>query len=108
MVAPGGAKIRPSGKDEGFEVSKADGGPRRTEMRQCTMRILAGIIANRLDEPVADETGLKGAYDFSLALESNDGASYAAAIRAIALRLERRIVPVPQITVKSAALPDDN
>lgn len=108
VVAPGSAKIASSKKEEGLEVTKADGWPRRTDMRQCSMRVLAGILSNQFHEPVVDETGLNGAFDFTLKLESNEAGSYTAAIRTLGLRLERRKVPVPQITVESAQLPEDN
>ncbi len=108
VAAAGGTKLSPSSKDEGIEVRGSGGWPRVSTMRQCTMEFLAGFLANQLDAPVVDQTGLKGAYDFTLTVESNEGPSFAAAIRSLGLRLERRRVPAPLVTVESAELPSDN
>ena len=108
VISPGHVKMSPSKKDEALAVSSSPGWPSVSTMRQCTMEVLAGLLANRLDKPVADKTGLNGAYDFTLNVESNDGGSFAAAILDLGLRLERRKVPVPTITVESAELPSDN
>jgi uncharacterized protein (TIGR03435 family) len=108
VAAAGGAKLTPSPKDEGTEVKGSGGWPKVSTMRQCTMEFLAGFLANQLDVPVVDQTGLRGAYDFTLTVESNEGPSFAAAIRSLGLRLERRSVPAPLVTVESAELPSDN
>jgi uncharacterized protein (TIGR03435 family) len=108
VVSPGHPKLSPSKKDDALEVTGSGGWPSVSTMRQCTMEFLAGFLANRLDKPVVDQTGLKGAYDFTLAVENSDGASFAAAIRELGLRLERRKVPVPNVTIESAELPSAN
>ena len=41
-------------------------GRARLQARKETMQRLAGRLANQLGQPVADATGLKGEYDYSL------------------------------------------
>ncbi len=108
LVAPGGTKLQPSKTDDALEVRDSGTFPRVSAMRHCTMEFLAGFLANRLDAPVADESGLKGGYDFTLTIDGTDGPAWAAAIRSVGLRLERRKVPVTYVTIESAELPGEN
>ena len=70
---------------------------------------LAEALSDRLDQPVADETGLSGRYDFRLefappdAREADDSVpSIFTAVKQLGLRLEPRKVPAKMIVVDHA------
>jgi len=108
VVAKGVPRISPSNPDRVRDTVQTPEWPRTVTARAWTMGALAGFLESILDEPVADETGLIGGYDFTFTVEGGDGQSWVAAIRSIGFRLQRRKVPVPCATVESAELPSGN
>jgi uncharacterized protein (TIGR03435 family) len=95
-------------------------GLRRRDCQSMTMaelaRQLPGWGGIGINLPVADETGLKGRYDFELVLgtpgkgerEPSEGPTIFAALEQIGLKLESRKMPMPAIVIDSAAPPTQN
>ena len=107
--------------------TELEGGLRRRECRNLSMEEFAkelpatGGIGIFL--PVADQTGLKGSYDFQFDVGTirrsdspgavpdpldTDGPNIFTALRKIGLKLESRKVPMPAIVIDSAAKPAGN
>jgi len=100
----------------------AGDGLRRRECHSMTMtelaRQLPGWGGIGINLPVADETGLKGRYDFELVVgipgkgDGNAGVSEGptifAALDQIGLKLESRRMPMPVIVIDSAEPPTQN
>jgi uncharacterized protein (TIGR03435 family) len=107
-VAKGVPRISPSSPDQVRDTVQAPEWPRTVTARAWTMGALAEYIESIVAEPVADETGLKGGYDFTFTVENGDPQSWVAAVRSIGFRLQRGKVPVPYATVESAELPIEN
>jgi uncharacterized protein (TIGR03435 family) len=61
-----GFVVLPPGTTSLIAIPSADGVRRLTGAR-VTMRVFAGYLRRELQQPVADETGLKGMYDFRVA-----------------------------------------
>ena len=66
---------------------------------------LAGMLVSPLDQPVVDETDLKGSYDIMLnfapmnSTDSDLPSIFTAIEEQLGLRLEKRMVPVEMIVV---------
>ena len=108
VVAKGVPRISPSKPDRARDTVQTSEWPRTVTALAWTMGALAEYIESIVAESVADETGLKGGYDFTFTVESGDPQSWVAAVRSIGLGLQRRKVPVPYATVESAELPIEN
>jgi len=103
------------------EWKPLDAGLRARECHNMTMTELAKQLPGwggvGIDLPVADETGLKGTYDFRLevgdfpnggsALESS-GPTIFAALQKIGLKLESRKIPMPVIVIDNVQRPAAN
>lgn len=98
-----------------------DGGLRRRECHNLTMaefvKQLPGWGGIGIDLPVADETGLKGTYDFQIdvgdfpnggsAVDSSGPTIFAALLK-IGLRLESRKMPMPVMVIDEVERPTGN
>jgi uncharacterized protein (TIGR03435 family) len=118
-VAPNGPKFKVSAAGEnppsftasGAAINKFDaGGSKNLNLntvigRKMTMPQLAEALS-RLPNgmPVADRTGLPGAYDFTLSWEPDEDLSRVVQEQ-LGLRLERQQVPVDVIVIDSATKP---
>lgn len=67
-----GFMVFPAGYANMITLRGSDGLSRLTAGRQ-TMEVLATYLAGRLQQPVIDETGLKGIYDFHLSFATGSG-----------------------------------
>ncbi len=83
--------------------------------RGATIRQLAIGLNLELDQPVLDETGIKGNYDFRLRFDdirrpdsSPSLGSVFTAIHDIGLKLQAQKVPVEVLVIDSAARPSEN
>jgi uncharacterized protein (TIGR03435 family) len=80
--------------------------------RASTLDNVATGLAYRLEQPVVDETGIYGHYDFRV--QFDDGADAAAvasviaALHEVGLKLESRKVPVEMVVIESAQRPAAN
>jgi uncharacterized protein (TIGR03435 family) len=117
------AKYRQSaGAQQTCSWEPAGEGLRKRACQNMTMaefaRQLPGWGGIGIQLPVADETGLKGGYDFELVVgmprkgEGNAGVSEGptifAALDQIGLKLDSRRMPMPTIVIDSAAPPTQN
>ena len=85
VVAKGGPKMKESAGEGATEIGGGDGDEMKFE--RASMGQLAGVLRQRVGRPVFDETGLKGLYDFTLAV--GDGESiFTAVTEQLGLRLE--------------------
>jgi uncharacterized protein (TIGR03435 family) len=86
----------------------------RISCRHCSLDYLAEVFSGQLDSIVVDQSGVKGAYAFTLEWSPNPGAGVAPSIfsalnEQLGLRLERRKVPISILVVDSVArTPADN
>jgi uncharacterized protein (TIGR03435 family) len=109
--------------------TELEGGLRRRECRNVSMDEFAKDLQQTggigIFLPVADQTGLKGSYDFQFDVGTSrrsgadspgmppdpldtDGPNIFAALSKIGLKLESRKVPMPVIVIDSAAKPAGN
>jgi uncharacterized protein (TIGR03435 family) len=88
------------------------GGHVRMTAQAATMADLANYLANQLDRPVRDETGLQQRYDFSLTFPSEArelSDPFEAMQSQLGLRLEGRKGPVERLVVdRIEKTPADN
>ena len=108
VVAKGVPRISLSNPGRARDTVQTPEWPRTVTALAWTMGALAQYMESIVAEPVADQTGLKGGYDFTVTVESGDPQSWVAAVRSIGLGMQRRKVSVPYATVQSAELPSDN
>jgi uncharacterized protein (TIGR03435 family) len=94
VVGKNGPKLRAS--DDGLGVPGTGGGPGVITGHAVSMARLANTLANRLRQPVVDNTGINGSYDFKLTFGANDqsGPSIFTALQEeMGLKLESQKVP---------------
>jgi uncharacterized protein (TIGR03435 family) len=113
LVAKKGAKLKPSEKKDGTSMTTNDG---MLDGYGMSMKSLANMVANQLQGPVADMTGIEGAYDIKLEWSREDARSgagdggdakspdtrpsiFTALQETLGLRLEGRKVPVEILVV---------
>jgi uncharacterized protein (TIGR03435 family) len=128
VVSKNGPKLKEA-TDEGATQIGGDGGAGlETVFERASMAQLAGTLARSVDRPVIDATGLKGLYNFRLAL-ANDGRSrpngaaagppeatdpsdapsiFTALQERLGLKLESRKVPVDVLVIDRIAKPSEN
>jgi uncharacterized protein (TIGR03435 family) len=90
-------------------------GPGFLIAESCSMHDLSWLIAEQLDAPVIDQTGLVGNFGFSLKwsyeTENNQTGELPlvdAVKDQLGLELHRKAVPVPMLEVKSVHIPSEN
>jgi uncharacterized protein (TIGR03435 family) len=81
-----------------------------TELAKTLQRMAPGY----LDKPVVDQTGLAGAYDFSLKwvasgrVDEEGGSTVFGAVEKIGLRLESKKIPLPVVVIDHVEKPAQN
>jgi uncharacterized protein (TIGR03435 family) len=112
VVAKNGRKLRESAPGERGGL---DDRPGRLVFQKTPMSSLVALLANILDTPVEDMTGLKGLYDFTLPV--GDAVAPGVkdprellpdAVENIGLKLESRKMPVEVVVVDHAEEPSPN
>lgn len=87
----------------------APGEPFALTIRGFSMPIFAELLSNLSPDPIVDQTGLTGSYDFKLSWDEVAGPSLATALREqLGLRLEPHRVPVSFFVFESAQRPSGN
>lgn len=101
VLEPGkdGVKLKPI--DSEVRDVRTAGGTHRWVAGKLTMPYFAGLLSNTVDQPVVDETGLKGVYDIDIEWASDetagmDGTPSLPAVLAdkLGLQIESRKTPV--------------
>jgi uncharacterized protein (TIGR03435 family) len=104
IVAERGPQMRRAQNTTGNGTTASDVG--RLSFTSTPMPALARRLSQLLHEPVIDDTGLEGAYDFSLQWQQDDagvGASLFTAVEEqLGLKLERRRMPIEILVVEHA------
>src|SRR4030095_15008859 len=81
-------------------------GPISLRARKITIPMLVELLTQMPSGPVADRTGLQGAYDFELTWNEKDGPALSTALQQqLGLRLEPQKVPVSMFVIESAQKP---
>jgi uncharacterized protein (TIGR03435 family) len=119
VVGKNGLKLKEAAEDEGTQIDGGDGDD--LVFQGVPMGMLTGVLANSLDRPVFDETGLKGKYNFSLAwaerrrkgatgeAASPDAPSIFTALQErLGLKLEAKKAPVEMFVVDRLERPSEN
>jgi uncharacterized protein (TIGR03435 family) len=84
-------------------------GPANLAFRKYSMKELANLLTGVSREPVVDETGLAGEYDFKLAWDETNGPALTTAVQEqLGLKLEPKKVTVSLFVVDAAEKPDEN
>ena len=111
-VGKNGPKVREAATGESGTL---DDKPGQLVFKKAPMSSLAALLANILDTPVEDMTGLKGLYDFTLPVGDrlvpgvNDPREILPyAVEQIGLKLELRKMPVEVVVVDHAEEPSPN
>jgi uncharacterized protein (TIGR03435 family) len=118
VMAKGGPKFHESEGEGKMELKPLPAG---MVARFATMGDLANLLAGRVETPVADETGLKGRYDFTIDVSSflsdptkpvqvQDMAAVLVTSlqEQLGLRLESKKGPVEMLVVEGVARPSEN
>jgi uncharacterized protein (TIGR03435 family) len=116
VVTRNGPKLQEA---KGEEVSTVFGGalagkpargqPISLTARRYSMPMLANLLSQVGQGPVADKTGLEGAYDFKLSWDETSGPSLVTALQEqLGLRFESQKVPVSMFVIESAQKPAEN
>ncbi len=113
VVAKNGPKFKEAKGEEvavsfGAVFKPVPGQPLTVNARRYSMTKLATLLT-QFGEPVMDETGLKGEYDFKLSWDEAAGPSLSSALQEqLGLKFESQKVPVPYFIVESAQKPTEN
>ena len=111
-VGKSGPRVRDAAAGENASL---DDRPGQLVFKKTPMSNFAALVANILDTPVEDMTGLKGLYDFTLPLgdrvasgvnDPREILSYA--VESLGLKLESRKMPVEVVVVDHAEEPSPN
>ena len=118
VVAKRGPKLRDATESESF-IRRT--GPGSITGQAIALRLLVLNLANALDQPVIDKTGLTGKYTFELkwddslpsaaqsaAAEPNEGSIFTALQEQLGLRLESQKGPTKILVVDGAERPSKN
>lgn len=115
VLAKGGHKLQPAADGESSGMSTGTGrGTSKVAATATTLDLLAKWVGNRVGRIVLDQTGLHGAYDFSLTwspdpgLDSADPALPTALNEQLGLRLVSRKSPVEVLVIDSIRRPPAN
>jgi len=115
VAGKGGTKLKPAEPDEKSGMSTTSrAGTTKLTATANPMELLASYIGNRLGAIVQDQTGIKGAYDFTLewAPDQAANASAPSLITAIqeqlGLKLESRKSPVEVLVIDRIERPTEN
>jgi uncharacterized protein (TIGR03435 family) len=101
VVVKGGAKVTASKNQGGFGYIFKD----RIRVQKRSMENLAGMLALSIGQPVKDETGLHGDFDFDLTFAPMDGSDssqpsiFAALEEQLGLKLVSQMVPVEMFVI---------
>ena len=78
-------------------------------LRKYSMKELANLLTGISRQPIVDQTGLAGEYDFKLAWNETEGPALTTAVQEqLGLKLEPKKVQVSLFIVDSAEKPDEN
>ena len=112
VLAKGGSKLQSSTGD-GKPFAQLL--PNRIDVKHMDGEHIAGVLAHRAGQPIVDETGLVGNYDFRLSFASLDDATsnlpdfFIALQQQLGLKLESRRVPVDFLVIDHVdKIPTDN
>jgi uncharacterized protein (TIGR03435 family) len=109
VVARNGPKLK--GNDGGLERPGVAGGPGVITGYKVSMAQVANVLRTRLRQPVVDNTGINGSYDFKLTFGADDqsGPSIFTALQEqMGLRLESKKLPQRALVIDHAEKPDEN
>lgn len=85
------------------------GAPVNLAFRKYSMKELANLLTGISRQPIVDQTGLAGDYDFKLAWDETNGPALTTAVQEqLGLKLEPKKVQVSLFIVDSAEKPDEN
>jgi uncharacterized protein (TIGR03435 family) len=116
LPAKGGPKLSPAQDAGAFGIDISQY-PDRTKVvcRHCTMDNFANVVADHVNRPVIDQSGLAGECSFTLEWSPTQNGTdpgpsiFTALSEQLGLRLEARKVPVPILVVDSIRqTPTDN
>ena len=95
-----GFKMAPSTADE--TQLRSGKAPAVIQASRLGMDLFVELLRGNLGQPVVDETGIKGFYDFDLRWDETNGPSLHSLLNDIGLRLEPRKVTLKTFVVDSA------
>jgi uncharacterized protein (TIGR03435 family) len=114
VLAKSGPRFREAGSEQvesqvGGSMKVPKGEPSTINARKVSMEQLANMLAQPLQAPVVDRSGLKGFYNFKLSWNEDAGPSLVTALpEQLGLRLEAMKVPASFFIVDSARRPAAN
>jgi uncharacterized protein (TIGR03435 family) len=113
VAREGEVKLKPAAGKESFkvgpEMKPGPNGPVRIEARSQPISTLAQFLTQMEPDPVIDETGLRGKYDYDIAWDETNGPSLTSALRQqLGLRLEKRKIHEKHFMFVSAEHPSAN
>lgn len=95
--------------DLGPEGKPRPGAPVNLAFRKYSMKQLAYILTAISGQPIVDQTGLTGDYDFKLSWDETNGPALTTAVQEqLGLKLEPKKVQVSLFVVDSAEKPEEN
>jgi uncharacterized protein (TIGR03435 family) len=109
VVAKSGSKLKAAAPEtkSGMASTLGPGGREQTVFEASPLRTLVNMLANTLDSPVVDKTGLDGIYDYTFEWP-DAGSSLFASVGQLGLKLEGRKEPVEVLVMDRAEHPSAN
>ena len=114
IAARGGAKIKESSAAQPDINGSKFGHEGHMKGTDEPLSVLAANVANQIQQPVIDRTGLSGSYDWVLAWDPNpdenstNPSMFTALEEQLGLKLDRQRGPIQTLVIDDARLPSNN
>jgi len=109
VLAKSGSKLKVSAPDKKSRMADTVGpnGEQQTVLEASPLRLLVNMLANTLGNPVVDQTGLDGLYDYTF-VWPDAGSSLFGSVDQLGLKLEAKKIPVEVLVIDRAEHPSAN
>ena len=109
VLAKGGSKLKVAAPDKKSRMADTVGpnGEQQTVLEASPLRLLVNMLANTLGNPVVDQTGLDGLYDYTF-VWPDAGSSLFGSVDQLGLKLEAKKMPVEVLVIDRAEHPSAN
>jgi len=109
VLAKGGSKLKVAAPDKKGRMADTVGpnGEQQTVLEASPLRLLVNMLANTLGNPVVDQTGLDGLYDYTF-VWPDAGSSLFGSVDQLGLKLEAKKMPVEVLVMDRAEHPSAN
>lgn len=109
VVAKSGLKLKEASPDRKSALADtvSPSGARQTVLEASPLKVLVNMLANTLDSPVVDKTGVNGLYDFTV-VWPDSGSSLVDSLDQLGLKLAAKKEAVEVLVIDRAEKPSSN